>query len=364
MRAGGMTAMRLLVDISAHGYGHLSQTAPILCALRNLFPRISFVVRSGLPETRLRERLGDDIEFVRASTDFGCAMVGPFEVDRWGTLERYRRVDAAWDATVEEIAALLRSRRCNGVFTNISYPALAAAKRVGLPSVACSSLIWSEVARHYIGGLTPDADGVIDRICAAYDQASLILRLVPGMPMREHRTLRIDQPIARVGRARRVELRRVLGLDEATDVVLCAFGGMLPERPAALASDKRIALIVPSSWNGAVTPIEALDWPFEDLIASVDAVLSKPGYGIVAELACNATPSILVTRGDWPEKPYLVSWIQQVGRCRLSPRLEDLDTKALSALLDEMRADACRPPIDAGGEDSVAIACRDVFGGL
>jgi len=39
----------LLVDISFHGFGHLSQTAPVLNALRRLIPDLRLTVRSAAP---------------------------------------------------------------------------------------------------------------------------------------------------------------------------------------------------------------------------------------------------------------------------------------------------------------------------
>ena len=53
---------RILVALSSHGFGHLGQTAPVIDALRRRQPQVRFVVRSRLPEFKLREKLGDDID--------------------------------------------------------------------------------------------------------------------------------------------------------------------------------------------------------------------------------------------------------------------------------------------------------------
>ena len=54
--------------------------------------------------------------------------------------------------------------------------------------------------------------------------------------------------------------------------------------------------------------------PFIDLLASVDAVLTKPGYGTYAEAVCNATPLLTLARSDWPETSYLNLWAAAHGR--------------------------------------------------
>lgn len=46
----------LFVDISSHGFGHLSQTAPVLNELAELLPDLRITLRSGLAVEKLRQR--------------------------------------------------------------------------------------------------------------------------------------------------------------------------------------------------------------------------------------------------------------------------------------------------------------------
>jgi hypothetical protein len=354
-------AAKLLVDITAHGHGHLSQTAPILKSLRRHRPNLRFVVRTGLAAEIVRQRLGDDVTLVHSDTDFGCVMKSPFEVDRGATLRRYLSVDKRLEETARQIADIARDHRCIGIFTNISYPAVLAASKLSIPSVACSSLIWSEVAEHYIGGMGRAAQNLLANMRAAYDRASILLRLLPGMPMARHVTVAVDRPIARVGQKRGEELKSLLGVARNVALVLCAFRGMLPPRPVALRTIPDLVLIGPEAWSPFVIDADTIDWPFEDLIASVDAVLTKPGYGIAAELGCNATPGVFVTRGDWPEESGLVEWLRMNGRCVVLPKLDGLDSASLAQIVRGMSsAQPIKTPC-AGGEDVVARICHDFF---
>ena len=83
--------------------------------------------------------------------------------------------------------------------------------------------------------------------------------------------------------------------------------------------------------------------PFTDLLASVDVVIGKCGYGTVAECVVNATPMLYIPRPDWPEEPYLVEWMEQHHACRAISR----------AYLDEGR-------MQAAVEDCCALAVRQV----
>ena len=53
------------------------------------------------------------------------------------------------------------------------------------------------------------------------------------------------------------------------------------------------------------------DLRFPDLVSASDAVLSKPGYGIVAECYANRTPLFYVNRPDFRECHVLISWMKK-----------------------------------------------------
>ena len=55
---------------------------------------------------------------------------------------------------------------------------------------------------------------------------------------------------------------------------------------------------------------------FTDLVRSVDAVLTKPGYGTFTEAAFNGTPVLYVRRDDWPEQDCLIEWLETNACCR------------------------------------------------
>ena len=50
---------------------------------------------------------------------------------------------------------------------------------------------------------------------------------------------------------------------------------------------------------------------YEDLVRASDAILSKPGYGIVAECIANGTSLVYTSRGRFAEYPRLVEGIEQ-----------------------------------------------------
>ena len=100
--------MHLLVDISAHGLGHLAQTAPVLDALRSLVPGLRLTVRSALPRERLAARIAGGFDHVAGARDFGFVMRNAVDIDLAASARRYREFHAGWPQRVAAEAARLQ----------------------------------------------------------------------------------------------------------------------------------------------------------------------------------------------------------------------------------------------------------------
>jgi len=73
--------------------------------------------------------------------------------------------------------------------------------------------------------------------------------------------------------------------------------------------------VLPLAWS--VRNIHAVDrerLPFRDILASVDAVISKPGYGILADCIVNRKPLLFAERSDFREYAILEDAIRRYLR--------------------------------------------------
>jgi hypothetical protein len=50
-----------------------------------------------------------------------------------------------------------------------------------------------------------------------------------------------------------------------------------------------------------------------DLLASVDLLLTKTGYGALVEAVTNRVPVLCIERPGWPEQPGLFDWCREHG---------------------------------------------------
>jgi hypothetical protein len=139
------------------------------------------------------------------------------------------------------------------------------------------------------------------------------------MPMDWSPQRRTIGTLARIGMPRRAELCAALGVNAEQVLVLVTFGGITGSRVVpALPREPDVMWLLqgpPEEGRSDVASIQALGWPFPDLLRSVDAVVSKPSYGTVAEGACNGTRVLYLCRGNWIEESYLIDWLQRHAVC-------------------------------------------------
>lgn len=309
--------MHLLVDISAHGLGHLAQTAPVLDAIASRLPGLQVTVRSGLTQQQLSRRIKTGFRHVAQTRDLGFVMHNAVDIDLQASAQAYRDFHDRWEDKVQQEAAWLQENRVEAVLTNVAYLPLAAAAQLKLPAASFCSLNWADLFAHYFAA-EPWAAAIQKDIYSAYCKADSFLRVTPGLPMAELGGVQDIGPIAAIGLRRRDELAQLLQLDAGHRWVLLAMGGLpfrIPmERWPAVSG---ITWLAPDTWQierADVRAFDRSDIPFSDLLASVDAVVTKPGYGTFVEAACSGIPILYLQRPDWPETAPFAVWLATHAR--------------------------------------------------
>lgn len=365
----------LVVDISGHGFGHAGQLAPVLGALHEAVPGLRLTIRSTLPDEILCTLLPFEFAGAPAVPDVGMVMCGPVDVDPDASYAAYAALHAQWPDVVASEAARLAALEPTLLLADIPHVSLAAASAAGIRAVALCSLNWADIFQAYCGN-RPGGEEIHRQILDAYGSAEVFLQPEPSMPMPELPNRRAIGPIARRGRDRRTELRAALGAAAHDRLVLLSFGGIggpaLARHVPQVPDIRWIATGVPAARLAHVVPAAAAGLPFIDLLASCDAVVTKPGYGLFVESVCNGTRILSIPRPDWPEAPGLETWARRHGVIAVIPR-ERLEHGAFLPDLEELLArEVPPPPVPSGvaaalgeirarlGEGPTAVAAADV----
>ena len=344
--------MHLFVDISSHGFGHLAITAPVLNALAKKAPNFRLTVRSALPAAKLQQRIKTPYTLIASATDFGYVMIDATRVDLPASATAYRQAHANWPTRVADEARFLAGLKPDLVLTNVSYLPLAGAAVAGIPALSLCSLNWADLFDHYFGD-QPWAKPIHAEMLSAYRSAQAFLRVTPGMAMDVLGNVQTVGPIAALGR------RHDLGLN-CDKAILIAMGGIAHRLPVEdWPRLPGLRWLVPAAWQcrhpDAITS-ESFGLNFTDLLCSVDAVITKPGYGTFTEAACNGKPVIYQRRDNWPEQDCLIDWLTANGRC-FEIGAAALECGQLAAALESVYAQSPSPIPET---DGIAQAVRAI----
>jgi hypothetical protein len=297
--------------VSGHGLGHAARAAQVIAQLA---PGIHVIVKSFAAQVFFQRESGRRIEYFRESFDVGVHQHNNRELD-W---DKTFREAAALQRNAAEIVAhevqFLRSRGVRCVVSDVAALPLCAARDAGIPCLLIANFTWADIYRTHARRSTIAAN-LVKGFEESYECADLALTTSLSFPMRYLPRQEDVGLVARRGSNIRNQLARHIGASKADRLVLLYFGNW----GNADINFSR-ALHQPGTGFVSFTPVPApahqLDpgeWHFPDVLASVDAVLAKPGYGTVGECMANGTPLVYYPRADFAEYPVIRRAMQQWG---------------------------------------------------
>jgi hypothetical protein len=306
-------------SISAHGFGHAAQIAPVLNAIGRLVPDLKAVLRTTVPSWFFEERLDIAWELSPSEQDVGCVQRGPLLIDVGATWAEHRRFHADWEVKVESEARAMRTRTPALVLSCISPLAIEAGTHIRVPTIGLCSISWDRILEPFVASARDDHMKIIRQIKQAYALADLMIRPAPGIPMGAFRNIADVGPIVGPIMPDAPSLRAMLGAGPEDWIVLIAFGGValdsLPfERLEELTGYQFIVSGPVPDGCKRVRTVASLPLPFRSLMASADLIMSKPGYSTIVEAVAQAKPMIYVRRYNFADESALVDYLLRYGQ--------------------------------------------------
>jgi hypothetical protein len=300
--------------ISGHGFGHASRQVEIINTFAARHPGVRIFVRSAAARWLLERTIRVPFELDPRPCDTGIVQIDSLRLDADASIGLARAFYATLDAQAAEEARLLRARHVRLVIVDAPPLGCAAAAIADVPSAIVSNFTWDWIYQEYPEALAA-APELVPVIRRAYGAATAAWRLPIHGGFETIDAARIvDLPfVARHARHSREETRRRLGLPLDRRLALPTFGGYGVD---GLAFDQ---IDLGSGWqvlgHFRDEPIYAAGLRYEDLVAAVDVVFTKPGYGIVSECIANGTPVVYTSRGRFAEYPVMVREMPKYLRC-------------------------------------------------
>ena len=302
--------------ITAHGYGHGVRSCDIIRAINSLYPETSVLVVSDLPAPFLYNRIGSNNISVQArSFDLGMVQLDSIRVDVAATLARARALCDERERLMREETAFLKKQGIRLVIADIPSIPLEAAARAGITCLAVGNFSWDWIYSEFL-----DEDlrwkPVVEMFRSHYAQVDLLLRLPFHDDMTAFSRREDIPPVASPGKSRREELACLTGCDVSKKWILLSFTTLdwneeALERVESM-TNCEFFTVLPLRWDRCnIHAVSREDISFADVVATVDIVISKPGFGILSDCIVNHKPLIYAERTNFREYPILEAAIHR-----------------------------------------------------
>ncbi|MBF0381148.1 MAG: hypothetical protein HQL69_09025 [Magnetococcales bacterium] len=317
-----MAKKRIWCAVSGHGFGHFSQVYPILNQLIQDITDLEITVAGSIPQRLLDKYIEQPCIHVAQQQDVGLVQPDPLQVDLTATARQLRNLHNNWQQRVSKEMAAIKSFAADLVLADIPYLPIEAAFNLGIPSVAVASLSWDHVTAAYFDMTEKEPSSWRDQMVEAYAKTTLALLPEPAIMGDTFPVYKTTPPLTTPATARKDSLREDLRLLKADNrpLVLVSLGGFpsqtLPIQK--LEMDSRFHWLLDYDVNKKHDHIHRVDllpqWSFRNLSASVDAIVSKPGYGMSIAATVDGVPYLYVRRGRFPDEKIIGDWIEKNNR--------------------------------------------------
>ncbi len=307
--------LMLCYYITGHGFGHAIRTTQILRALPADLP---LLLKTTAPERVFREELpGREFEYIKAEYDCGCLQRDSVHVLRRETLTRYAEIARRNAGQLSDEAAFLKERGIRCVASDIPAFPLQAARVAGVPGVAVANFTWHDIYAEYVE--TPEDAALLAQMAAEYAEATLACLTplsVPTVGDVFPRSQRVPL-VARRGQNHRAQICEALDIPAGKRLALLYLGGWGMDIDfAALERWTDWVFLTDAPLPISIANARAFDpklLRYADVAASVDAVVSKAGYGTLTECIANGVPLIYLPRHGFVEHEALVLGMNEWG---------------------------------------------------
>jgi len=340
--------------ITGHGFGHAVRSSQVIRSLRKARPDLRIHVRTTAPSWLF----GNMVSHHPQSIDIGIRQSDSLSMGLAETLEACQSLRQSFPKLIDQEVEFIESERAKLVVGDIPPLCFEIAARASVLSVAITNFSWDVIYRAYLREY-PDFLPLIEEIESFYSKAELALTLPYPCEMNlfPHR-----EPIpwvARVSTLTKAQARAKFKLPASATIILLSFGGLGFERmPWEKLPQLREYFFVAtgkadiSDGNLLVLPDEQPH--YEDLVRAADAIMTKPGYGIVADAIAHQLPMLYTDRGEFPEYPRLVEALHDCATAEFIPQSELLSGNIAPFLQMLLQKPPSWPAISLNGAEVAA----------
>jgi len=302
--------LKIYYYVSGHGFGHISRTSvilteilkhPGLTELHLVSSRVGFITETH-PKLIKRNRI----------LDVGVFQKDSLSMDIEKTKQELIDFEKKKNLFLKEESDYCKAKGIDLIVSDASSLPLIIALEAGIPSVFVGNFTWDFIYRKFANQDSYFAN-ISDILATEYGFATEALVLPFHCPMPAFLEKTETGLVGRKPKLNKQEARDSFQFSDEYKYILLSFGAYGLEgfdfHWDKLPDDiKLVAYGVPGlNTDKTIVPN---DCHYPDLVTACDYVLTKPGYGILAECYYANTPILYTDRGDFAEYPFLVENLQ------------------------------------------------------
>ena len=318
-------AAAIVFYVSGHGFGHAARTIEVINAVLAKRPETRIGVRTSAPRWLFDLTVKGKVAFSTLECDTGVVQIDALNLDEADTIRRASAFHSDLVTRAASETRVLRELGAGLIVGDIPPLAFSVGAAAGIASIGLGNFTWDWVYSEY--PRVRLAPSLLPTIRGAYAKASMALRLPMNAGFESFSNVKDIPFVARHATRTREEVCKLLKLPADKPIVLASFGGYgLPGlETESLSKFKKYTVVstasIPMGRSRKETPTaerkgsyisvneEAMydsGVRYEDLVGAAEAVVTKPGYGIIADAIANDTAVLYTSRGHFPEYDILV----------------------------------------------------------
>ena len=300
--------------ITPHGFGHAVRSLEVIRHLLASDAGLRITVVSDIPEFLVKQCVGRALPFRRRRLDVGLVQEDSVRFDLEGTQTALDVLFRNHETLIAEEVRFFREESIQGIVSDIAFLPFYAASQCGLPAIGLGNFTWDWIYQSYARS-DPAWAPLIAWIREGYRRCDLLLQLPMHGDCSSCPHLRDVPLVARTATRKPQETLKLLGCDPKQRHYLISFSD-LKLTAGALRTLEGIDDAVffykhPLKLQFANgRSLDAFDLSYPDVVAAMDSVITKPGYGIVSDCLAHGTPMVYTDRGPFPEYDILVDAIK------------------------------------------------------
>lgn len=319
------TLSSILYYITGHGFGHAVRSQQVIRALMAIRPGLRIYVRTTAPEW-IFENSTRPIAYSCQAIDAGIVQTDSLHMELSDTLAACRAIYADPRDLIDAEVNFLRTNDIDLVVGDTPPLCFEIAAQAGIPSVSITNFTWDVIYSAYAKA-HPEFTPLIETMNQCYRKATYALTLPYPCNSSMFPRQQTIPWIARRSSLTKQQARQTFALPQTATIVLMSFGGLglerLPWNELARQQDYFFVTTgIARNRQGNLLTLPASQSQYVDLLCAADAIVTKPGYGIVADVLSHRLPILYTDRGEFAEYPRLVQALSECATAEFIPQDE------------------------------------------